>query len=339
MIDLSTIQTAAAFVGDAVRLPLPDRSVDLVVCSPPYEGARTYGIGFKLTGQAWVEFAVTRYLECLRVCRGLVVWVVAGTTDDYRWSATPALLMADLHRRRVCLRNPPVFARVGIPGSGGKDWLRADYEWCICATATRGRLPWADNTAMGHPPKWAPGGEMSHRLTDGTRRNQWGASAKSTRTRRKTGERQQFGEKPSHVYMTKREAAKVEAVRNGHALGVDPPKRVPGVDGDVMQTQAYTPPKLANPGNIIRCTVGGGQMGSKLAHENEAPFPESLVEFFVRSFCPPGGIVLDPFVGSGTTLAASIKAGRRAIGFDIRESQVRLSERRIAEATERKASA
>ena len=27
-----------------------------------------------------------------------------------------------------------------------------------------GKLPWSDNTACGHPPKWAPGGEMSHRL-------------------------------------------------------------------------------------------------------------------------------------------------------------------------------
>ena len=69
-------------------------------------------------------------------------------------------------------------------------------------------------------------------------------------------------------------------------------------------------------------------MGSKLAHENEAPFPEKLAEFFIRSWCPPGGTVLDPFCGSGTTLAVATKCGRNSIGIDIRESQVDLTKRR-----------
>lgn len=46
-------------------------------------------------------------------------------------------------------------------------------------------------------------------------------------------------------------------------------------------------------------------MGSDLAHDNEAPFPETLTDFFVESFCPPGGTVLDIFCGSGTTLASA----------------------------------
>lgn len=70
-------------------------------------------------------------------------------------------------------------------------------------------------------------------------------------------------------------------------------------------------------------------MGSKMAHENEAPFPEELAEFFIRSFCPPDGIVLDPFCGSGTTLAVAKKFGRDAIGIDIRQDQCDLSERRV----------
>ena len=72
-------------------------------------------------------------------------------------------------------------------------------------------------------------------------------------------------------------------------------------------------------------------MGSPLAHENEAPFPEKLAEFFIRSFCPPGGVVLDPFGGSGTTAAVAEKHGRRWITIDCREAQVELIHRRIAE--------
>ena len=59
-------------------------------------------------------------------------------------------------------------------------------------------------------------------------------------------------------------------------------------------------------------------------------FPESLVEFFVKSFCPPGGVVVDPFSGSGTTGAVAVRLGRRFLGCDVRQSQVELSRRRIA---------
>lgn len=161
--------------GDCLEImrSMETDSVDLVLCSPPYEAARTYGIDFKLTGQDWVDWAKTRYLECLRISRGLVAWNVEGQTRRFRYSAAPILLAADLHRANVHLRKPPIFHRVGIPGSGGPDWLRNDYEFVICATSG-GKLPWSDNVAMGHSPKWAPGGEMSHRLSDGTKRNQWG---------------------------------------------------------------------------------------------------------------------------------------------------------------------
>lgn len=252
-------------------------SVDLVFCSPPYEAARTYGINFKLKGQDWVDWSIARYVECVRVCRGLVAWVVEGQTRNFRWSATPVLLMADLHRAGIQLRKPPAFYRVGIPGSGGPDWWRNDYEFIVCST--NGKLPWSDNTATGKPPKWAPGGKPSHRMANGRR---------------------------VHMLHTK-----------ANAVG--------------KKQQGYNPPKLANPGNVIRCNVGGGCMGSLLAHENEAPFPEKLVEAFILSFCPKGGTVLDCFCGSGTTLAVAVRNNRRAIGIEIRESQVKLSRKRVNE--------
>jgi len=74
-------------------------------------------------------------------------------------------------------------------------------------------------------------------------------------------------------------------------------------------------------------------MGSMLAHDNEAPFPETLVSFFVQSFCPLGGIVGDCFAGSGTTLAVSVSNGRRAVGCDLRQSQVALTTRRMGGVT------
>lgn len=298
--------------GDCLDImrDMPDNSVDLVFCSPPYEDVRTYDIGFNLKGQDWVDWAVQRYIECVRISRGLVAWIVEGKTKQFRYSATPFLLGADLHRAGIKLRNPPMFHRVGIPGSGGPDWLRNDKEFIICAS--KGRLPWSDNTACGHPPKWAPGGEMSYRLSDGTRKNQWGGSSKSTGGERgKDGKLGKAAPRPSHKFSTPSKHKR----QNGE-------KGNPGYDA----------PKKANPGNVIKCNVGGGQMGSKLAHENEAPFPESLAEKFILPFCPPNGIVLDIFSGSGTTAATAIKNGRKYIGVDIRESQVDLARKRVQEA-------
>jgi len=142
-------------------------SVDLVMCSPPYENARSYSIGFNLRGQEYVDWCVEIYKECVRVSRGLVAWVIEGRTVKFQWTSTPALLMADLHRAGVRLRKPPIFHRVGIPGSGGPDWWRNDYEFVVCAS--KGRLPWSDPCAFGHPPKWNPGGDLSHRMPNGRR--------------------------------------------------------------------------------------------------------------------------------------------------------------------------
>jgi hypothetical protein len=90
---------------------------------------------------------------------------------------------------------------------------------------------------------------------------------------------------------------------------------------------------IGQPADIVDCVVGGGRMGSTLASENEAPYPERLPEFFIRSFCPPGGIVADCFSGSGTTLAVALRWGRKAVCCDLRQSQVDLTLRRIATET------
>lgn len=80
--------------------------------------------------------------------------------------------------------------------------------------------------------------------------------------------------------------------------------------------------KLARPYDIIRATVGGGHMGHKLAHKNEAPYPVSLIRPIVQALTNPGDDVLDPFGGSGSTMQACFETGRNSISLDIRENQV-----------------
>lgn len=48
-----------------------------------------------------------------------------------------------------------------------------------------------------------------------------------------------------------------------------------------------------------------------------APFPDELVQKCLDVGCPPGGTVLDPFAGSGTTLRVAVQSGRPATGIDL----------------------
>lgn len=59
------------------------------------------------------------------------------------------------------------------------------------------------------------------------------------------------------------------------------------------------------------------------------PFPIAIVSRCVVASCPEGGVVLDPFMGSGTTLRAAKDTGRRAIGIEISEKYCELAADRM----------
>lgn len=63
--------------------------------------------------------------------------------------------------------------------------------------------------------------------------------------------------------------------------------------------------------------------------KHPAVYPLKLIEELVRLGCPPGGVVLDPFCGSGTSLVAARKNGRRYVGIDIDPVYCALAERRL----------
>jgi DNA modification methylase len=62
-----------------------------------------------------------------------------------------------------------------------------------------------------------------------------------------------------------------------------------------------------------------------------ATFPISLSTRVIRLFTHEGQLVLDPFVGSGTTLVAARDTNRNAVGFDLKREYVELCERRLAQ--------
>jgi site-specific DNA-methyltransferase (adenine-specific) len=59
--------------------------------------------------------------------------------------------------------------------------------------------------------------------------------------------------------------------------------------------------------------------------------PLALLEMLVSACCPPGGVVLDPCCGSGTTLVASVRRGRVGIGMDLQAAALQVAEDRLHE--------
>lgn len=83
----------------------------------------------------------------------------------------------------------------------------------------------------------------------------------------------------------------------------------------------------ADPGNVI-CVPQTYNQYKGVSHT--AAMPEGLAEFFVKAACPEGGMVIDPFSGSGTTIVVAKRLGRRAGGFELHSDYVSECRRRIS---------
>ena len=62
-----------------------------------------------------------------------------------------------------------------------------------------------------------------------------------------------------------------------------------------------------------------------------ASFPESLVREFILFFTKKGQLVVDPFLGTGSTLVASLETDRAGVGFEIVDKYAEISRKRVAE--------
>ena len=114
-----------------------------------------------------------------------------------------------------------------------------------------------------------------------------------------------------------------------------PPPPLPGnwwPSGFELACYGYQSGAYFGDKNPSRCNVfvydsyRHGQPG-KLGHPNQKPL--QLIKILVNALCKPGGVVLDPFSGSGTTLRAAKDLGRRAIGIEISEEYCEMTVNRL----------
>lgn len=86
-----------------------------------------------------------------------------------------------------------------------------------------------------------------------------------------------------------------------------------------------------NPSDVwqIAKVTSGANRSSAERTEHPAQFPLDLVDRITLGFSNVNDILLDPFMGSGTTAISALKNGRKVVGFEIREDYCELQAKRI----------
>lgn len=291
--------------GDSLEVlsALPDASVDCCVTSPPYFGLRDYGE----EGQYGLEASPAEYVETMRRVFAEVRRVLAddGTLwlnlGDSYYSGRGAATGVDQ-------KNPARRGFGRVLDKGGCDWARPknllgipwrtafalqDDGWNL-----RNDVIWAKRNAMPGPEK--------DRLTC----------------------------RHEHLFMfskSRRYWFDLDPVREPHLSADDPRNRadrtpertrdVGGRDDGFTRTSgaASWHPLGKNPGDVWTMAA------SPFPEAHFATMPVALAERAVLAGCKPGGMVLDPFSGTGTTGLAATKHGRRYVGIDLSRDYLDLS--------------
>ncbi len=329
--------------GEALALlrALPGDSIDCVLTSPPYWGHRTYaggGLGQEPTPAAFVDALVAHAHEIRRVLAPTgSFWLNLG--DSYRakclvgvpWRT--AIRLVD--EVGFVLRNEIVWHKVKGGPDTARDKLRNVHEQ-VFHFVRRATGYHYDADAIRSRPRAA-------RVEGGAVVSATGV--RGVRYRRQLELSTALSADERHRALAALEATLAE-VRAGtladFRLILRGQQRPTHSDSALVSGRARQlardgfyllryHPDGAKPGDVWDILPEGSQR--RTAHF--APFPADLCRIPILATAPRGGLVLDPFCGTGTTLAVATELGRRALGFELAPSYAALARRRLAAVTAR----
>ncbi|MEU8101661.1 DNA-methyltransferase [Streptomyces rubiginosohelvolus] len=306
-----TDEQVTLLLGDATEQlrTLPEASVNCIVTSPPYYGLRDYGTsgqyGLEPTPAAYVETLRTLFAEARRVLADDgTLWLNLG--DSYAYPPGSS------GRQGHGQREDRTFTAEGLRGTKAlppKNLMMIpertamalqDDGWIL-----RNKIVWHKTNAMPS--------SVTDRLSN--RYEHLFLFSKA--------ERYQFDLDPIREPHTMRPQRRPSGHKTRQKLGVLPAQTFstsqrtePGVDGH---------PLGRNPGDVWSIST----RHYPAAHF--AVFPVDLPLRCIKAGCRPGGTVLDPFSGSGTTGAAARQLGRKYIGIDLNPEYHDLARARFAQ--------
>ena len=130
------------------------------------------------------------------------------------------------------------------------------------------------------------------------------------------------GEKPNYF---QKEHLKIRSKHGGKIMSGFASRKT---DGTTQETTKNRINEFKCRGTIWNYLMAGDK--NQIKRKHPAHFPDQVPLDFIPTFCPEGGIVLDPFVGSGTTAYIAQKLKRNFIGFDISKEYCEIAKERLA---------
>jgi site-specific DNA-methyltransferase (adenine-specific) len=97
--------------------------------------------------------------------------------------------------------------------------------------------------------------------------------------------------------------------------------------GKATHGECGASPDVRDGTRLARSVIQVRNLNGRSLHPTEKPI--GILDPLIRYACPPGGLVLDPFAGSGSTLDAARQTGRRAIGIERHEPYAEAAARRL----------
>ena len=289
------------WLGDALHVlrGLPSGSVDCIVTSPPYYGLRDYGTpgqyGLEPTPAEYVDRMADVFAEARRVLADDgTLWLNLGDSYATQRSGDGTTKRSD---KKGAAAAAPVSRPANAKNLLGIPWRVAfalqDDGWIL-----RNEIVWHKPNAMPE--------SVCDRL--------------STRHEHLF----MFAKQPRYWF-------DLDAIREPHTA----PDRKAGarafrardLSHQRTATGAYTGPDARgrNPGDVWEIAT------SPYPAAHFAVFPIDLPTRCIQAGCKPGGTVLDPFSGSGTTGEAARKLGRRYVGIDLNPDYHDLAVKRFAQ--------
>lgn len=299
--------TVTLWHGDAsaTLATLPDGSVDSVVTSPPYFGLRDYGVDGQIGAEAspadFVDALVAVFREARRVLADDgTLWLNLGDTYAGRGGASAGETSGRARARVLPARKnttsaAPYKSLIGIPWRVALSLI--DDRWLL-----RQEVIWSKRSCMPEA------------VTD-----------------RPTRSHEQvflFSKQPRYWYDADAIREESDPEQTEHN------ERYAKVYAAQADRAAYTGQPGNNNSAGIHARPGKpGRNARSVWHLSTTPFPEAhfatmpvtLAERCILAGCKPGGVVLDPFSGSGTTGLAATKHGRRYVGIDLNADYLELS--------------